>query len=941
MKKPTVKRLCLGCLQHLTAAVIMVIIAGITFNSYVAVDSMYGTQTYRVDSFDSEKVFEDSEIFRNIFETAVADITRLVVMKGQLETDGIFDPAKPIDITQYANRTGTGNDCPVTAVYELEDLIKWGKSGIEYTNRSMSMSDFVNYFYTVTDASSFALDENGQLYFRGFAGNTLKEREEADGAEGESSEEPFLSASPEDMQDALSQALQAYSEEQLEDMVFSYIITEIPQGISMSREEDGTLTVYFTMLNCRYETVDGERQLLTYADNWVDYMRLQNNLVDAITSLTANYQQYQNCNDLYQEGNTNLKYAVRMMTEDGLRTYTNVSELSEVKESEITEYFTEYRRYFIYYPDSLEFSGNTSLTEDDIYNYMREYEYAYPETTHLWFGVDTGYPVAGDSFYNAYTVFERLVPHMNLIVGVIAVLIAGWLAISIYLTVTAGIAYDEAGERQLYLNGIDHIWTEVSVLFGALFVYGCVRGFEQLLLIAGEVYDSHSEIAGIGTTSLYRYGVFALYGALVSLFFHLIWYSFVRRMKNKNIWRGSFVYWCFQSVQKGIQFVLTHSNTAVSTLLPYNFFLMMNLMGIFIMYVVREQRFVSLVTILVLVIFDGIVGMLLFKNSAERLDIVEGIRRIRNGEVDYKLDTTALHGTNKEMADAVNNIGEGIRKAVKTSMKDEQMKTDLITNVSHDIKTPLTSIISYVDLLKRLKIEEEPARSYIDILDTKSQRLKQLTDDLVEASKISSGNIELNREPLNLTELLNQSLGEFSEKLEDKRLQVIFAGSEVPAHIYADSRRMWRIMENLFNNICKYAMEGTRVYIDLVTENGMVELSIKNISERQMNIRADELTERFIRGDASRTTEGSGLGLSIARSLTEVQGGIFAIHLDGDLFKVVLSFPEYVEMPAGTEEDASPETEAADRETKKKGRKGRKRKETAKTEENGGEKSKA
>ena len=287
-------------------------------------------------------------------------------------------------------------------------------------------------------------------------------------------------------------------------------------------------------------------------------------------------------------------------------------------------------------------------------------------------------------------------------------------------------------------------------------------------------------------------------------------------------------------------------------------------------------------------------GVLRFKQKAEQIDIVEGIRRIRDGEVDYKLDTEALHGDNREMADAVNNIGEGIRKAVSTSMKDEQMKSDLITNVSHDIKTPLTSIINYVDLLKRLKITEEPAQSYIAVLDSKSQRLKQLTDDLVEASKISSGNIVLNLEPLNLTELLNQAVGEFSDRLEEKKLQIIFDGSDQPGMIYADSRRMWRIIENLFQNICKYALEGTRVYLEMQVEGGRVVASLKNISDRPMNLKGEELSERFIRGDASRTTEGSGLGLYIAKNLTQAQHGEFQIRLDGDLFKILLDFPEYI-----------------------------------------------
>ena len=228
------------------------------------------------------------------------------------------------------------------------------------------------------------------------------------------------------------------------------------------------------------------------------------------------------------------------------------------------------------------------------------------------------------------------------------------------------------------------------------------------------------------------------------------------------------------------------------------------------------------------------------------------------------------------------------------------MKTDLITNVSHDIKTPLTSIINYIDLLKHLEIKEEPAKGYIDILDNKAHRLKQLTDDLVEASKISSGNITLNMEKINLTELVNQGIGEFSDKLEDSELEVVFTGTEKPAYIYADSRHMWRVLENLLNNICKYALTGTRVYIEIQNEEEIVSLSVKNISRQQMNISPDELTERFIRGDSARSTEGSGLGLSIAKNLIRAQKGEFNIYLDGDLFKVVLKFAGYSDSNMGS-----------------------------------------
>ncbi len=893
MKKPTFKRLGLGLLQHLTVMCIMVAIAGILFNSYIAVKSMEGSKVYWLSPLDTEPEFEDSVVFRDIFKTAVSDIIRLVVVKGQVETNGQFDSQKEIDITQFANRKGDGNGCKVTAVYELEDLIKWGKYGIEYTYRSMSISDFVNYFGPATSPVNFALDEKGQLYFAGFYDvaflpqipkSAIAFQSEAAIAAQSRTPEEFM---------VIEAELQKYTVEQLEDMAFSFIMSQTTEEISLTREEDGSLTVYVPMINSRYATVDDERQLIAYAGNWVDYAKLQSNLEEAVTSLTDNYEMYQNCNPVYLENKGNIKYVVRMMTEEGIRTHTNVSEMENAEESAITDYFSEYRRYLIYYPDSLEFTGNTSMTEEEIYDYLNKYEYAYPETTHIWIGVDTNYPAVGDAFYNANAVFQRIVPNIGFIIMFCVVMGILWLILSIYLTVTAGVAYDENEENVLYLNGIDHIWTEIMILIGAGCAYAAYLGYQQLLKIADMVYASHSELLGTSTTQFYEYGSFAAYGFLFSMAVSILWYSFVRRFKSHNLWKDSFVYWMLDRCKRGVRFVISHRNTAVSTLIPYNLFLLINLVGIFCALKMKESSMLWLLLMIAVIVFDGVIGVFIFRHKAEQLDIVDGIKRIRDGEVDYKLETESLHGDNREMADAVNNIGEGIRKAVNTSMKDEQMKTDLITNVSHDIKTPLTSIINYVDLLKRLKIAEEPAKSYINILDTKSQRLKQLADDLVEASKISSGNIELNMERLNLTELMNQAIGEFVDRLEDKKLTVVFDGGTMPAIIYGDSRRMWRVIENLFNNICKYAMEGTRVYVDMTVADGNIEMSMKNISERQMNIRADDLTERFIRGDASRTTEGSGLGLFIAKSFIKVQGGSFEISLDGDLFKVLLRFPEY------------------------------------------------
>lgn len=904
--KITLKRIGIELLQHFLAALILIAAAGLLLNSYVEVESIDGPQVYKVFPFETGQEFEESEVFHDLFRNAVSDITQLVMIKGQLETDGVFDPTKKIDVTKYAAQLSEDNQCPLTVVYELDDLIKWGKSDVEYTDRIMSMSEFVNYFGNVIYVENFGLDEAGQLYFAGFNKVIREEKKQEDTVVPKAEEQAAEEDGEVDAeQELLLEEFEKCPREQLEDMVYFYIISQEIEGIRTSREDDGKYFISLPLLNCRYETVDGEKQLLSYADNWVDYMKLQENVAVSVRQLTLNYQRYQVCNEAYREGKSNIKYMVRMMTDEGMCTYTNVSSLAEMEDNNVTEFFSEYRRYLIYYPDSLVFMGNTILSEEEIDKYISVYDYAYPDTTHIWLGIDTSYGVQEDVFYNAATVYNSIVPNVGKVIAGIIVLAFMWLGIGLYLTLTAGGSVNEEGGQVGSLNRFDRLWTEVSLLLALGLVYGGYWGYLMLGGMSGAEGVIPSEIWGIQLTRLYRYGVFAVYGVYVSVSFNLIWYSLVRRVRYGNLWSDSFLHWLGVGIRNIAVFTFHNRNSVISTLIPYNLFLFSNLIGVLAIYSFRQERVIAGLILAGIILFDGVVGVLLFKRSAEQVEIVEGINKIRDGEVEFKLATDNLHGSSREMADAVNNIGEGIRKAVKTSMKDEQLKTDLITNVSHDIKTPLTSIINYVDLLKRLKIEQEPAKSYIGILDSKAQRLKQLTDDLVEASKISSGNIELNKEKLNLTELINQSLGEFSEKLEEQSLQVVLGNNNISAFIYADSRRMWRVMENLFNNICKYAMEGTRVYVDMLAEDGRIGVSFKNISKQQMNIRPEELTERFIRGDSSRSTEGSGLGLSIAQSLVQVQGGRFQIYLDGDLFKIVIDFPEYVD--AGEEPNGNGE----------------------------------
>ncbi len=261
---------------------------------------------------------------------------------------------------------------------------------------------------------------------------------------------------------------------------------------------------------------------------------------------------------------------------------------------------------------------------------------------------------------------------------------------------------------------------------------------------------------------------------------------------------------------------------------------------------------------------------------------------IAKGQLDFEVDTNGMLGEFRAHGENLNSIRNGMANAVEESLKSERMKTELITNVSHDIKTPLTSIINYVDLLEKEKLDNEKAGEYIEVLDRQSARLKKLIQDLIDASKASTGNIDVTLEKTNVNVVINQALGEFEDKLVARNIKTIIKSDKEEYFVIADGRHLWRVMENLINNIVKYALEGSRVYIDVKEQDEYISVTFKNISKEELNISGDELMERFVRGDSSRNTEGSGLGLSIARSLMELQKGKMEIIVDGDLFKVVL-----------------------------------------------------
>lgn len=284
------------------------------------------------------------------------------------------------------------------------------------------------------------------------------------------------------------------------------------------------------------------------------------------------------------------------------------------------------------------------------------------------------------------------------------------------------------------------------------------------------------------------------------------------------------------------------------------------------------------------------IAVLIIFTAIQLQRIKNGGEKIAEGDIDYKIDTSYMFPEFREFCGSLSNISAGMQNAVDEKMKSERMRTELITNVSHDIKTPLTSIINYVDLIKKEQPENEKIKEYVAVLDRQSSRLKKLIEDLVEASKASSGSLKVELSECDAGVLLSQTVGEFDERLKNAGLTPVLTVPDTPVKIMADGRHLWRVLENLTGNVCKYSLPGTRVYMDLTVRGEKAVITFKNISKYPLNISGDELMERFVRGDTSRNTEGSGLGLSIARSLTELQGGDMHIDIDGDLFKAALEF---------------------------------------------------
>ena len=624
--------------------------------------------------------------------------------------------------------------------------------------------------------------------------------------------------------------------------------------------------------------------IINYAAMETNLNKVPNrNLSVSANSIGINPDKYNNYSDFYKYNNSNIMFYL-CSTEGKNKVEVNNIETKYKDLSSYRNHIFNNCNMYLYYDTNGNFETNTKIAKSTVDELFKRNEAYFGDDITFVIGLNKDLLAARDyedPYYSAFVKYDYFSSDFYLKLVLIILCIFIYIILLIVLTGREGVYFDKDTQtvrHKVYPGDRLPVEVRLLLLFTAWIPY--------MLLI-----DNKAVIDYLDNSFNYNFIGFILvivtFLLVTSILISYFYYGLVRRIKSGLLWKSSILVKIMTKLVNAINVSISNWNDFVKSVIPL---LVLAVINIFGGIGLKSKSDGGIVFFIFTIILDIVFMVFGFMAVMERTGIINVIKSISEGNLKNKIDIRKLHGDNIKLGNAVNSIGDSVDLAVEKSMKDERMKADLITNVSHDLKTPLTSIINYVDLLKKENIDNDKAQNYIEILDEKSQRLKQLTDDLVEASKISSGNVVLNMEKINIKELMIQAIGEFSDKFEEKNLNIVDS-FEDELYINADSRSMFRIIENLFTNIYKYAMEGTRVYIDAKKYENSIVLSVKNISRNALNISVDELTERFTRGDESRTTEGSGLGLSIAKSLTEAMKGKFTIALDGDLFKVFVEFP--------------------------------------------------
>ena len=825
----------------------------------------------------SQQPFEESQEFNYMVENYMDDVLTQIRLENLFETDGMMNRNKEIDVMEYSkNDTANGENVSGIA-YSLEELINWGEDfdsaeSDNYAKNSVIVCQKPEGTYEYYYTSDFMTRVESGVF-----DIIMQDGSDVDGflqelQNGKYTSSGFYNFDIVDMEGNIlytdcwnfgSALIEKYAPQGAENLL---------QVVNNSPRLNGKLSVIY------------------------------DDLAYTLGNIYSDYQNYQMGFEHLEEGNTNFTYIYANNDTKKVVTnktsYENYAELEKNVQNLISEKDV---KYMVIYPKLKDFNSNMNVSKSDKWEKLRSYSSEKKWNSVFAVAVDTTYTIQ-DQFYQNKVAYDNNIPYFKGTTWLLVLSIILFLGATIWLTLEAG---RTAEDEELHLNGFDHWKTEIAaVLIVLIWIVGSYIGIHfwngniytmindiPTYLKDGGTYFEYYYARGMDVSSAYMSASLYLpslsiaelaeiyfYGVFTLGCFFMGYVSLIKRIKGRNLWKNSLLRVIVRFIYKIYD---NRKKTTKTVLLLCGFFLVQGIAVLF-----RNGVIMLLVLLADVGVFYVVLNGLLLKEKLKK-----GIEEIALGNMEYQIPLQGLRGENLKLAEMINGIANGFHMAVEEAMKNERLKTDLITNVSHDIKTPLTSIINYVAILKQSDIADPKIQGYLDILEAKAQRLKTLTEDVVEASKVSSGNISLEYMDVDLVEMIQQTEGEMAEKFEARNLKMIVNLPAEPAVVHVDGRRMWRVLENIFGNAAKYAMPGTRVYADLKLEEDTVDLSLKNVSEHQLNISADELTERFIRGDLSRSSEGSGLGLSIAQSLTTMQGGTFNLYLDGDLFRVNIRFP--------------------------------------------------
>ena len=825
----------------------------------------------------SQQPFEESQEFNYMVENYMDDVLTQIRLENLFETDGMMNRNKEIDVMEYSkNDTANGENVSGIA-YSLEELINWGEDfdsaeSDNYAKNSVIVCQKPEGTYEYYYTSDFMTRVESGVF-----DIIMQDGSDVDGflqelQNGKYTSSGFYNFDIVDMEGNIlytdcwnfgSALIEKYAPQGAENLL---------QVVNNSPRLNGKLSVIY------------------------------DDLAYTLGNIYSDYQNYQMGFEHLEEGNTNFTYIYANNDTKKVVTnktsYENYAELEKNVQNLISEKDV---KYMVIYPKLKDFNSNMNVSKSDKWEKLRSYSSEKKWNSVFAVAVDTTYTIQ-DQFYQNKVAYDNNIPYFKGTTWLLVLSIILFLGATIWLTLEAG---RTAEDEELHLNGFDHWKTEIAaVLIVLIWIVGSYIGIHfwngniytmindiPTYLKDGGTYFEYYYARGMDVSSAYMSASLYLpslsiaelaeiyfYGVFTLGCFFMGYVSLIKRIKGRNLWKNSLLRVIVRFIYKIYD---NRKKTTKTVLLLCGFFLVQGIAVLF-----RNGVTMLLVLLADVGVFYVVLNGLLLKEKLKK-----GIEEIALGNMEYQIPLQGLRGENLKLAEMINGIANGFHMAVEEAMKNERLKTDLITNVSHDIKTPLTSIINYVAILKQSDIADPKIQGYLDILEEKAQRLKTLTEDVVEASKVSSGNISLEYMDVDLVEMIQQTEGEMAEKFEARNLKMIVNLPAEPAVVHVDGRRMWRVLENIFGNAAKYAMPGTRVYADLKLEEDTVDLSLKNVSEHQLNISADELTERFIRGDLSRSSEGSGLGLSIAQSLTTMQGGTFNLYLDGDLFRVNIRFP--------------------------------------------------